>query len=162
MGNIQKQIRFWFPLLLILTVFILLSVFIHVKRHDRQKRAVIEWNASQTNHFLAFYTFHLSPLAKESDWSNALAKKINGNREQKVTAGRIDVVTKDLAIEVEKIKKWHEGIGQALHYGLYTGKIPTLAIITYPPRNPREKETINVIENVCMENGIELIILMPN
>jgi len=45
------------------------------------------------------------------------------------TNGRIDLLTEDFAIEVDFIQKWHEGIGQALHYASATGKRPALALV---------------------------------
>lgn len=33
-----------------------------------------------------------------------------------VRYGRIDLLTSDYAIEVDKLEKFHEAIGQALHY----------------------------------------------
>ena len=102
------------------------------------------------------YTFKLSPNDKESAWSDALAIELNGKREKSIKAGRIDVVTDDMAIEVERASKWHEGIGQALHYGLYENKMPALAIIL-PANN---NQTMEVITRVCERYGINLILLM--
>ena len=120
-----------------------------------------ERGLSQSNKEFDLYTFDLSPTDNELKWSDALSEKLNGQREIVVPAGRIDVVTDDLAIEVEKIKKWHEGVGQALHYGLYDNKLPTLAIITYPPSTESIKDTLEVIKSVCKKYKIKLILLMP-
>lgn len=43
---------------------------------------------------------------------------------------RIDCETTIYAIEFDFAKKWAEGIGQSLHYGLMTGKTPGLTLIT--------------------------------
>ena len=39
-----------------------------------------------------------------------------------VKYGRIDLLTDDYAIEVDSLEKFHEAIGQALHYAKETGK----------------------------------------
>lgn len=161
MISITKELRFWVPLLLIIAAVVTICLKVDKYKHERRSREVLAWDASQTNKLYAMYTFRLSPKGRESAWSNALSKKLNGKREKVITAGRVDVVTDDLAIEVEKIDKWHEGIGQALHYGLYTQKRPTLAIITFPPKNQYDKTMLDVIETVCQAYDIDLILLMP-
>ena len=49
-----------------------------------------------------------------------------------MVAGRVDVLTDTQAIELDWLKgnKFHEGIGQALHYGDVTGQQPVLALIS--------------------------------
>lgn len=56
---------------------------------------------------------------KESDYSNALAKELNGKREVRTLAGNIDVLTSSQIIEVKEIKSWKEALGQVLVYGHY-------------------------------------------
>jgi len=45
-----------------------------------------------------------------------------------VTFGRVDILTDEYAIEVDHVYKFHEGIGQVLHYAYETGKKPGLAL----------------------------------
>mgnify|MGYP006916105950 CR=1 FL=1 len=42
---------------------------------------------------------------------------------------RVDCLTKKYAVEFDFADKWYESIGQALHYGLMTGKKPMLVLI---------------------------------
>ena len=63
------------------------------------------------------YTFDLPSGARESLWRDELARQWDGETEHSIEGGRIDVLTTNEAVEVEFIHKWHEGIGQALHYG---------------------------------------------
>ena len=63
----------------------------------------------------------------EAAWTTALAAHLGGEAEQEidgVVAGRVDVLTDTQAIELHWLKgnKFHEGIGQALHYGDVTGQ----------------------------------------
>lgn len=56
---------------------------------------------------------------KESDYSNALAKNLNGKREVRTLAGNIDVLASSQIIEVKEIKFWKAALGQVLVYGHY-------------------------------------------
>ena len=56
---------------------------------------------------------------KESDYSNALAKKIGGKREVRTLAGNLDILTSSQVIEVKGIKAWKHALGQVLIYGDY-------------------------------------------
>ena len=45
-----------------------------------------------------------------------------------VKYGRLDLLSDDYAIEVDRLENFHEAIGQALHYAKETGKKPAVAI----------------------------------
>lgn len=46
---------------------------------------------------------------------------------------RCDCITEANAVEVEFGKKWAESLGQALYYGLQTGKRPGIVLILEKP-----------------------------
>ena len=72
-----------------------------------------------------------------------------------VKYGRVDLLTGEYAIEVDKIEKFHEGIGQALHYARETGRKPGLAIyITDPTAHDLEK--LKYVRKLCKELGIKV------
>lgn len=50
---------------------------------------------------------------------------------------RVDLLTPDYAIEVDWAWKWAEGIGQSLHYGLQTDRVPAVILLL----RDREKES---------------------
>jgi len=55
---------------------------------------------------------------------------INATAEHVLSDGtRVDIVTPTYAIEVDFAKKWAECIGQALYYGLMTGKKPVCLLL---------------------------------
>jgi hypothetical protein len=56
---------------------------------------------------------------KESDYSNLLAKQLNGKREVETLAGNIDILTNSEVIEVKNIKAWKHALGQVIVYGNY-------------------------------------------
>jgi len=163
MKNMIKKIKLFIQFLLLVLFLLFLRHYLSIEKtsHSKSASGNVEWAKSQTNNFYAIYTFKLNTSNLESEWSKALSKKINGKRENIVSAGRVDVVTENLAIEVDKIDKWHEGVGQALHYGLYTGKYPSLALITSYPNSKKNEERLDVIKNVCKKYDIKLILLMP-
>ena len=47
---------------------------------------------------------------------------------------RVDCLTKKHAVEFDFANKWHESIGQALHYGLMTDKKPMVVLILDNPK----------------------------
>ena len=97
-------------------------------------------------------------LQSEKDFQNAFNRVyFQGRAEMEVPVkyGRIDLLTGDYAIEVDKIDKFHEGIGQALHYARETGKKPGLAIyITDPTEYDLEK--LKYVRRLCQTLGIKV------
>ncbi len=71
-----------------------------------------------------------------------------GKLEVPVKFGRVDILTDDYAIEVDRLSKFHEGIGQALHYATETGKKPGLAIFIVKPEK-KHKKKLRYIFNLC-------------
>ena len=47
---------------------------------------------------------------------------------------RVDCLTPVHAVEFDFANKWHESIGQALHYGTVTGKKPMVVLILDNPK----------------------------
>lgn len=100
--------------------------------------------------------------ARELNWSAALAAKLNGRVEVAVPNGRIDVLTDIYAIEVERLEKWHEGIGQASHYAISTGKVGCLALIIDSDKWPLNEATLaklRTVEQTAVSRAIKLLIL---
>lgn len=100
----------------------------------------------------------------EAAWTASLATATEGQAEVSVSNGRVDVLTSDLAIEVDFVAKWHEGIGQAAHYGVATGKRPALALVLRHSQWPIRDEQISLlrqIDRVCQEQRIKLLLLVP-
>jgi len=111
------------------------------------------------------YFFDLPSNAKESAWRDALAENLDGQIEIPIEGGRIDVLTDTMAIELDWPHKWHEGLGQALHYADATEKQGVVALISYSqgPENLYEKSRrrFQMVEDICTKSGIKLIILFP-
>jgi hypothetical protein len=104
----------------------------------------------------------ISDAHLEAAWSAALAQALEGRTEVPVQNGRVDVLSDVYAIEVDRLDKWHEGIGQAAHYGLATGKIACLALIVESDRWPLNEVTIaklRTIERVALAKGVKILLL---
>lgn len=77
-----------------------------------------------------------SPSIKHNEivYQQAWCSMHNGTMEYKnADETRIDCLTENEAVEFDFAKKWAEGIGQALHYGLMTGKKPKVVLILDNP-----------------------------
>ena len=48
-----------------------------------------------------------------------MATQLGGRKEVKTPAGRIDVLTNDEVIEVKRLERWRDGLGQIISYGSY-------------------------------------------
>jgi len=75
----------------------------------------------------------------EADYIKAAAKTYVGAKtEVRMPNGTIaDIITPDLAIEVEFAPKWAESIGQALSYAHTTGKEPCVLLLLREPKDTR-------------------------
>jgi len=138
------------------------------------KSEASETNSSdQRGNELVFSTSRGVPLAPvidleipdaslESGWSAALATLLAGQTEVAIEGGRIDVLTEHYAIEVDRLEKWHEAIGQSTHYALKTKKIPVAALIIPSDNWPLSSKTrakLVLIDETCTSKGIKLILL---
>ena len=90
---------------------------------------------------IAFATAATSKTAKhngkydEAYFTSVIAKKLKGKEEVRLSnRKRVDIVTRTHACEVDWLSKaWSEGVGQALHYSMMTGKAPcVIALIDKP------------------------------
>jgi hypothetical protein len=71
-----------------------------------------------------------SARTPESEYSKRLAARIGGVCEVRNGDGtRIDVANDVYAVEVEFANKWAESVGQALHYGIQSGKRPAILLV---------------------------------
>lgn len=123
---------------------------------------VAEANTISARYIAPIIQLQIADASKESAWSQALAQVLAGKTEVPVPNGRIDVLSERYAIEVDRLDKWHEGIGQASHYGLAMSKIPCLALIINSDRWPLNEVTLNklaTIEQAALSKGVKLLLL---
>jgi hypothetical protein len=79
----------------------------------------------------------------------------DGKLEVPVKYGRVDILTRRYAVEVDRLSKFHEGIGQALHYARETGKKPGLAIFIIDP-NRKDLRKLNYVKRLCSRYNIKV------
>ena len=58
---------------------------------------------------------------------------------------RVDCLTDQHAIEYDFAHKWHEAIGQALHYAMMTGKRAGIVLIVRSQRDERHWQKLNAV-----------------
>ena len=62
--------------------------------------------------------------------------------------GRVDLLSSDYAIEVDRLENYHEAIGQALHYARETGKKPAVAFFI-ADQKPGDLEKLKYVTWLC-------------
>ncbi|MBR2430015.1 hypothetical protein IKB17_00945 [bacterium] len=73
------------------------------------------------------YVYHKH---NESSYQHAYCSAVGGIEEYiNSDKTRVDCLTDEYAIEFDFANKWHESIGQALHYGIMTSKKPKVILI---------------------------------
>ena len=65
-------------------------------------------------------------LSRHNKIKIRLAKELSGKLEVVCKVGKIDVLTKNEAIEIKHIKDWKQGLGQALCYAETTNTKPRI------------------------------------
>lgn len=70
---------------------------------------------------------------------------------------RVDCLTRNYAIEFDFARKWVEAIGQALYYGLKTGRRPGVVLIMEDPI--KEGRYLDRLRAVADQHGIKIWIM---
>lgn len=87
----------------------------------------------------------------ESTYTNRINTYFNGQREYPVTNGRVDILTGQYAIEVERAEKWKNAIGQALWYGLQTNRKAGIVLLVL---QPSEYKYFQMLNSTLQHRGI--------
>jgi len=94
----------------------------------------------------------VTPFSK-SDWHVAFnTQQTKGRMEVRLSDSRIDILTEDYAIEVDRVSKYLEGINQALRYAEASGRKPGLAL--YIDGDPDALELLIKAKALCEESKI--------
>ena len=160
-------------------MFIALSVAFYLKKESLPILRLSVLYKKQMRRFLAIFIFLFAlpaiggvqiiyiPLpsdfknVKEAFYRDALAnffksKGISVKTEVKCQGGRCDILTDKYAIEVDKASKWHEAIGQALHYGAVLNRKSAIAIYN---DTDLSDEKMEALKRTTSRRRIEVFIL---
>ena len=108
-------------------------------------------------------TLPVKRTAYEKVWKAALVDKLRAAKvgnvvdEMRLTFGRADIVTAKVVYEVDRYDKFHQGIGQTLHYSMVLKKPAVLALMLYKAKIDPAKPAI--IEKLCRHYKISLVLL---
>lgn len=90
----------------------------------------------------------------EQDYQEFVNVTLQGKVEHRLKDNtRVDILTDDLAIEIDFAKKWYEAIGQACHYSSLTGKRPAILLIV---RESSDEKYVKAAKNVCRNTRVDL------
>ena len=73
---------------------------------------------------------------------------------------RVDILTDDLAIEVDFAKKWYEAIGQATHYARLTKKKPAILLIVREADDEKYVKAAIEAGKITQVNGHYITVLI--
>lgn len=104
---------------------------------------------------LSIVAFSSVPEGKhERDYQEFVNVALQGDVEHRLKDNtRVDILTDDLAIEVDFAGKWYEAIGQASHYASLTGKRPAILLIV---RDSADEKYVKAAKNVCRNTRVDL------
>ena len=99
----------------------------------------------------------------EKVWKVALVDKLRVDKignvfdEQRLDFGRANIVTEKEVYEVDRYDKFHQGIGQTLHYSMVLKKPAVLALMLDKAKIDPAKTAF--IEKLCNHYKIRLVLL---
>jgi hypothetical protein len=77
-----------------------------------------------------FPGYSLAQWHNEKYYQTVIATQMEGKAEVSFPDRiRVDIITKNYAIEVEFADKWYQAVGQSLYYGIKTGLLPAIVLI---------------------------------
>ena len=104
------------------------------------------------NHWKAVYHPH-----NELSYQHAYCSMHNGIEEYELPdKTRIDCLTDEYAIEFDFANKWAESIGQALHYGIQSGKKSKVVLILDSKYKQQQMVYVERIKKIGQAYGIEV------
>ena len=118
------------------------------------------WKVLKYTIFLPFTLIASTLFAKETYneayFTSIIAKELKGQEEYRLpNRKRIDILTNEYAFEVDWVSKaWSEGVGQALHYALMTGKKPGVIVLI----DKAHKANLDALIKTATEYNIKVII----
>lgn len=99
----------------------------------------------------------------ESSFQHAHCSSVNGIEEYELEdKTRVDCLTKKYAIEYDFANKSYEAVGQALYYGLMTGKMPKVVLILDSNKVFEQLVYFNRIKKIAKKYNFEVEYITEN
>lgn len=138
----------WGALLLLLVSAALIMLWI--------TRSILLWNEREDRK----HSFALPPGGSERDWCGWIVRRcepfVGASVEVALPDGsRVDLLTRELAAEVDFARKWKEGVGQAAWYGHASGRTGALVLIV----GDRDAARARRAEGACRRAGLRLYLV---
>lgn len=95
-------------------------------------------------------------LVTEPHHTQRIAEEIDGTPEYRLPNGsRVDILTDDVAWEVERSESWEESIGQSLFYAISTDRKPGVYLLLIGDSDEDYLQCLTVV-NHLRQNGVEI------
>jgi len=93
----------------------------------------------------------------EAQYSDYIQSLIGGEREVSFPSGRVDLMTKDYAFEIERAAKWKDSIGQSLWYALNANRKPGIILLL---RSESEFKYAQQLNSALQYAGLDSLIVV--
>ncbi len=105
----------------------------------------------------------VAPGARETVWSRALAKKLDGQAEFTLPSGRrADVLAGDYIIEIDWPGNVAEGVGQAVLYSDESGRAGVVALAYRQELTPTDRQDLEDLRKMLDDHDLAVWALLPN
>lgn len=100
----------------------------------------------------------VSDVKKNEDYYNTkICSFLQGKREFVIPGGRIDCLTKEVAFETDWAHKYHEAIGQSLHYAIKTQRVPGIVLLV---KGDKDIKYIQELSDLLQQFGISYVLII--
>jgi len=115
-----------------------------------------------TSILLALLVPFVASSQTEAQYSDYIQGLIGGQREVSVPSGRLDLMTKEYAFEIERAAKWKDAIGQSIWYGLQTNKKPGIIILLKSESEYKYAQQLNSAMQYAGLDSSIVVYIYPN
>lgn len=92
----------------------------------------------------------------ESYYQDLIHQEIGGVKEYQLEdRTRVDILTRNRAIEIDWQNKWAEGVGQSIYYSVKTSRPPLVILLATSPSWPRYEERVEACGVECWVYSVD-------
>lgn len=151
-------VQLWLPIAV--SVGVVVGTFIALKAIYRHftRLDLSHHSRSQIAGIKVFY-FPVGEHAYETEWIRALATAMRATAEVRIPHGRVDVLSNKYAVEVDRLGKWHDAMGQSQHYAHATGRSALVAFIIPTVVDEKVVKKLRHIKSIYDNHQIAVVLL---